>query len=31
LLDTLVQEISEIGGAVQGWSTHRQQALTQDR
>jgi nitronate monooxygenase len=24
LLDTLVKEISEIGGAVQSWSTHRQ-------
>lgn len=31
LLDTLVREISEIGSAVRGWSTHRQQALTQDR
>jgi nitronate monooxygenase len=31
LLDTLVKEVSEIGGAVQGWSTHRQQPLTQDR
>jgi nitronate monooxygenase len=30
-LDTLVREISEIGSAVRGWSTHRQQALTQDR
>ena len=25
LLDTLVKEISEIGGAVQSWSAHRQQ------
>jgi nitronate monooxygenase len=24
LLDTLVNEISEIGGAVQNWSAHRQ-------
>jgi nitronate monooxygenase len=31
LLDTLVQQISEIGGAVQGWSAHRRHALTQDR
>jgi nitronate monooxygenase len=31
LLDMLVQEISEIGGAVQSWSTHRRHALTQDR
>jgi nitronate monooxygenase len=31
LLDTLVQEISEIGGAVQSWSAHRRHALTQDR
>jgi nitronate monooxygenase len=31
LLDTLVQEISEIGGAVQSWSTHRRHTLTQDR
>jgi nitronate monooxygenase len=31
LLNTLVQEISEIGGAVQSWSTHRRHALTQDR
>jgi nitronate monooxygenase len=31
LLDTLVREISEIGSAVQGWSSHRRQALTQDR
>jgi nitronate monooxygenase len=31
LLDTLVKEISEIGGAVQSWSTHRRHALTQDR
>jgi nitronate monooxygenase len=31
LLDTLVKEVSEIGGAVQGWSTHRRHALTQDR
>jgi nitronate monooxygenase len=31
LLDTLVQEISEIGGAVRNWTTHRQQALAQER
>jgi nitronate monooxygenase len=31
LLDTLVKEVSEIGGAVRGWSTHRRHALTQDR
>ena len=31
LLDTLVKEVSEIGGAVQSWSTHRRHALTQDR
>lgn len=30
LLDTLVREISEIGSAVQGWTSHRRQALTQD-
>lgn len=30
LLDTLVQEISEIADAVQDWSTRRQHALTQD-
>ena len=31
LLDTLVQEISEIGGAVQNWGAHRQKDLTPDR
>jgi nitronate monooxygenase len=31
LLDTLVEEISEIGGAVQSWSAHRHQDLTPDR
>jgi nitronate monooxygenase len=31
LLDTLVEEISEIGGAVQNWSAHRRQALAQER
>ena len=31
LLDTLVEEISEIGGAVQNWSTHRRQALARER
>jgi nitronate monooxygenase len=31
LLDTFVQEISEIGGAVQSWSTHRRHALAPDR
>jgi nitronate monooxygenase len=31
LLDKLVKEISEIGGAVQRWSAHRQQALAQER
>jgi nitronate monooxygenase len=31
LLDTLVKEVSEIGGAVQSWSTHHRNALTQDR
>jgi nitronate monooxygenase len=31
LLDTLVKEVAEIGGAVQSWSTHRRDALTQDR
>jgi nitronate monooxygenase len=31
LLDTLVKEVSEIGGAVRGWSNHRRHALTQDR
>jgi nitronate monooxygenase len=31
LLDTLVQEISEIGGAVRSWSTHLRHTLTQDR
>jgi nitronate monooxygenase len=28
LLDTLVKEVSETGGAVQSWSTHRRNALT---
>lgn len=31
LLDTLVREVSEIGGAVQSWSTHRRNALTEER
>ena len=31
LLDRLVEEISEIGGAVQNWSTHRRQALAEER
>src|SRR5258708_5183021 len=31
LLDSLVKEISEIGGAVQSWSVRRRQSLTQDR
>jgi nitronate monooxygenase len=31
LLDTLVEEISEIGGAVQSWSTHRRLVLAQKR
>ena len=31
LLDTLVKEVSEIGGAVQSWSTHRRNALTQGK
>jgi nitronate monooxygenase len=31
LLDTLVEEISKIGVAVQNWSTHRRQALAQER
>jgi nitronate monooxygenase len=31
LLDTLVEEISEVGGAVQSWSTHRRQALAQEQ
>ena len=31
LLDTLVKEVSEIGGAIQSWSTHRRNALTQER
>ena len=31
LLDTLVEEISEIGGAVQSWSSHRRQVLAQKR
>jgi nitronate monooxygenase len=30
LLDTLVNEVSEIGGAVQRWSAHRQPADAQD-
>jgi len=30
LLDTLVKEISEIGGAVQSWSAHRQLENTQE-
>jgi nitronate monooxygenase len=30
LLDSLVQEISEIGGAIQSWSAHRRHALTQE-
>jgi nitronate monooxygenase len=29
LLDSLVKEVSEIGGAVQGWSADRRTALTQ--
>ena len=29
--DTFVREISEIGGAVQSWSTHRRHALKRDR
>ena len=31
LLDTLVKEVSEIGGAVQSWSTDRRNALTEER
>ena len=31
LLDTLVREVSEIGGAIQSWSTHRRQALMQEQ
>jgi nitronate monooxygenase len=31
LLYTLVQEVSEIGSAVQTWSTHRRRGLTQER
>jgi nitronate monooxygenase len=31
LLDTLVEEISEIGGAVQSWSAHRRLVLAQKR
>ena len=31
LLDKLVKEISEIGGAVQSWSAHRRQGLAQER
>jgi nitronate monooxygenase len=31
LLDTLVREVAEIGGGVQNWSTHRQQALARKR
>lgn len=30
LLDTLVKEVDEIGGAVQNWSTHRRDAMRQD-
>ncbi len=30
LLDTLVNEVSEIGGAVQSWSAHRQPVSAQD-
>ena len=30
LLDTLVNEVSEIGGAVQSWSAHRQRANAQE-
>ena len=30
LLDTLVKEISEIGGAVQSWSAHRQPENSQE-
>ncbi|WP_433965907.1 NAD(P)H-dependent flavin oxidoreductase [Tunturiibacter gelidiferens] len=30
LLDTLVNEVSEIGGAVQSWSAHRQPTNTQE-
>jgi nitronate monooxygenase len=30
LLDTLVNEVSEIGGAVQSWSAHRQPANAQE-
>ena len=31
LLDMVVQEISEVGSAIQTWSAHRQQTLTQER
>jgi len=31
LLDTLVKELSEIGVAIQNWSTHRRNVLTQER
>ena len=31
LLDTVVQEISEVGSAIQSWSARRQQALKQER
>ena len=31
LLDTLVREVSGIGGAVQGWSTRLRNALTEER
>ena len=31
LLDTLVREVSEIGGAIRSWSSHRRQALTQEQ
>lgn len=31
LLETLVQQVSEIGGAVQSWSAHRRPASAQER
>jgi nitronate monooxygenase len=31
LLDSLVKEISEIGGDVKSWTAHRQQGLTHER
>src|SRR6202161_4104839 len=31
LLDTLVQEVAEVGDAVQNWNTHRRRALTGER